>query len=148
MTPVNNLDELRWYEGCYYSWDRDRGILTISQKQFADALVITFYVTSKQSVPLRAGENEDEGVGNWPLRALVRCLMWLSASTHPEFPHVERAVARYYWFGIHKITFPSSPRASGESVITDGITYVNVRPYCTSLALCLSLCLLQLYTEL
>ena len=42
MTPVNNLNELRWYEGCYYSWDRDRSILTISQKRFADALVIHF----------------------------------------------------------------------------------------------------------
>ena len=42
MTPTNNLNELRWYEGCYYSWDRDRGILTISQKKFADALVIHF----------------------------------------------------------------------------------------------------------
>ena len=55
MTSVNNLDELRWYEGCYYSWDRDRGILTIFQKRFPDALVITFYVASKHSVRLRAG---------------------------------------------------------------------------------------------
>ena len=34
MIPVKNLGELKWYGGCFYSRDRDRGTLTISQQSF------------------------------------------------------------------------------------------------------------------
>ena len=49
------------------------GTLMISQKTFADELVKTFFVTSRQSVPLRVGVklekfDEDERVENWPFR--------------------------------------------------------------------------------
>ena len=52
MVPVKNLYELRWYGGCHYTREREMGILTISQKTFADELVKTFCVTSTQSIPL------------------------------------------------------------------------------------------------
>ena len=29
--PVKNLGDLKWYEGCRYSRDRERGTLTISE---------------------------------------------------------------------------------------------------------------------
>ena len=53
MVPVKNLGGLRWYGGCHYTREREMGTLAISQKTFADELVKTFYVISKQSVPLR-----------------------------------------------------------------------------------------------
>ena len=31
MIPVKNLGELKWYGGCFYSRNRDRRTLTISQ---------------------------------------------------------------------------------------------------------------------
>ena len=37
--PVKNLGELKWYGGCRYSRDRERGTLTISQQSFAEELV-------------------------------------------------------------------------------------------------------------
>ena len=32
--PVKNIGELKWYRGCRYSRDRERGTLAISQKSF------------------------------------------------------------------------------------------------------------------
>ena len=32
--PVNNLGELKWYGGCRYSRDRERGTLVIYQQSF------------------------------------------------------------------------------------------------------------------
>ena len=63
--PVKNLGELKWYGGCRYSSDRERGSLTITQQSFAEELVKKFRVTSVQSVPLRVRVkfeefNEDE----------------------------------------------------------------------------------------
>ena len=55
MVPVKKLGELRWYGGCHYTREREMGTLTISEKTFADVLMKTFCVTSKQSVPLRVG---------------------------------------------------------------------------------------------
>ena len=55
MVPVKNLGELRWSGGYHYTREREMGTLKISQKAFADVLMETFCVTSKQSVPLRVG---------------------------------------------------------------------------------------------
>ena len=100
MTPVNNLGELRWHEGCHYTRRREMDTLTISQKSFADELVKKFCVTSAKSVPLRDGVkleafDEDERVENWPFRELVGSLIWLSTSTRPDISNAVRAVARY-----------------------------------------------------
>ena len=69
MAPVNNLGVRRLYGGCHFTPKREMGTLTIFQKTFADELVKTFCVTSKQSVPLRVGVkleefDEDERVEN------------------------------------------------------------------------------------
>ena len=101
MVPVKNLGELRWYRGCHLIREREMGTLTISQKTFADELVIMFCVTSKQSVPLRVGLkleefDEDEGVENWPFRELIGSLVVISIPTHPDISNAVRAVARYY----------------------------------------------------
>ena len=53
--PVKNLGELKWYGGCRYSRDPQRGTLTISQQSFADELVNKFDVTYVKNVPLRVG---------------------------------------------------------------------------------------------
>ena len=100
MVPVKNLAELRWYEGCHYTREREIGTLTISQKPFADELVKTFCVTSTEIVPLRVGVklekfDEDDRVENWPFRELVGSLMWLSISTRLDISNAVRAVARY-----------------------------------------------------
>ena len=56
QTSVKNLDELKWYGGCRYLRNRERGTLTISQKNIAEGLVKTFRVISVQSVPLGVSE--------------------------------------------------------------------------------------------
>ena len=37
--PVKHLGESKWYGGCRYSRDRERGTLTMSQQSFEEALV-------------------------------------------------------------------------------------------------------------
>ena len=51
--PAKNLGELKWYGGCRYSRDRERGTPSISQQSFAEELAKKFLVTSVQSVSLR-----------------------------------------------------------------------------------------------
>ena len=79
--PVKNLGELKWYGGCHYSRDRERSILTISQRCFAKELVEKFHVSSVQSILLRVGVkleglDEDEEFENWSFRKRVCSLMW------------------------------------------------------------------------
>ena len=49
--PVKNLGELKWYGGCRYSRDRERGTLTISQQSFAEELVKKFGVPNDGFLP-------------------------------------------------------------------------------------------------
>ena len=98
-TPVKNVGELKWYGGCLYSRDRERGTLTISQQIFTEELK-KFGVTSVQNVPLRVGLklekfDEDEETESWPFRELVGDLMWLAISTRPGISNAVRSVARY-----------------------------------------------------
>ena len=89
IIPVKNLGELKWYGGCFYLRDRDRGTLTISQQSFAEKLVKEFCVDSVQNVPIKVGVKlEDFSVDNetedWPFRELVGSLVWLSSPTRPD----------------------------------------------------------------
>ena len=98
--PVKNLGDLKWYGGCRYSRDRNRGTLTISQQSFAEELVEKFRVTSLPSVPLKVEVkleefDENEETASWPFRALVGGLMWLAISTRPDIYNAVRSVARY-----------------------------------------------------
>ena len=100
MIPVKNLGELRWYGGCHYSRNRERGTLTISQQSFAEELMKKFGVTDERNVPLRVGVkleefDECEETENWPFRELVGSLMWLAISTRPDISNAVRSVARY-----------------------------------------------------
>ena len=100
MIPVKNPDELKWYGGCRYSRDRERGTLTISKHSFAEELVKKFRVTSIQSVLLRVRVkleefDEDKETESWPFRELVRDLMWLAILTRPDTSNAVRSVARY-----------------------------------------------------
>ena len=99
LVQVKTSRELRWFGNCHYSWDRERGTLTISQKTFAYELGKMFQVISEQNVPLRVGVklekfDDDKLVENWACRVLVASLMWLSTSTRPDILNVVGTVAR------------------------------------------------------
>ena len=55
MVPVKNLGELRWYSGCFYQGDWEKGVLTISQHTFAEQLASEYGVEYDKSVPLPVG---------------------------------------------------------------------------------------------
>ena len=97
--PAKNLGELKWYGGCRYSRDRERGTLTISQQSFAEELVKKFRVTSVQSVPLRVKVkskefDEDLETESWSFREVVG-LVWLAISTRPDISNAVRSISRY-----------------------------------------------------
>ena len=52
MVPVKNLGELRWYSGCFYERDWDKGVLKISQQTFAQQLADEYGIEFGESVPL------------------------------------------------------------------------------------------------
>ena len=58
LIPAKSLSELKWYGGCHYSRDRERG--TLSQQNFAEELVKKFHVNSKESIPLGVNVKLDE----------------------------------------------------------------------------------------
>ena len=100
MVPVKNLGELRWYSGCFYERDREKGHLNISQQSFAEQLGDEYGIEYGKSVPLPVGTalaefDKNEASGDWPFRELVGSLMWLSTQTRPDISNAVRAVARY-----------------------------------------------------
>lgn len=100
VVPINNVGELRWYAGCHYSRDKVAGLLTISQKSFAEKTVKQFGVTTGRNTPLSPDLflevfDEEEPTGDWPYRELVGSLLWLSNQTRPDISNAVRAVARY-----------------------------------------------------
>ena len=57
MIPVKNLGELRWYSGCFYERDWEKGDLKISQQMFAEQLADDYGMEFGKSVPLPVGTN-------------------------------------------------------------------------------------------
>ena len=55
MVPVKNLGELRWYSGCFYERDWEKGALKISQNTFAEQLADEYGIEFGKSVPLSVG---------------------------------------------------------------------------------------------
>ncbi|CAN0053408.1 unnamed protein product [Pylaiella littoralis] len=49
---VKNLGELRWYSGCFYEKDLERGKLTISQKTYAEELAAEYDVEWGRNIPM------------------------------------------------------------------------------------------------
>ena len=101
MVPVKSLGELRFFSGCLYERDGERGTLKISQPTYPIQLVEKYGEKDGKSIPLPAGMrlgglDENETTGNWPFRELVGPLMWLSTQTRPDIANAVRAVARYY----------------------------------------------------
>ena len=101
MVPVKNLGELRWYSGCFYERDWEKGVLKISQQIFAEQLADEYGIELGRSVLLPVGTklakfDKDEAPGNWPFRELVGSLiMWLSTQSRPDISNAVRAVTRY-----------------------------------------------------
>lgn len=100
MVPVKNLGELRWYSGCFYERDFDRGVLKISQQTYAEELAGEYGVEWGKDVPLPVETklteyDENEESVSFRFRELVGSLMWLSTQTRPDISNAVRAVARY-----------------------------------------------------
>ena len=54
MVPVKNLEELKWYSGCFYERDREARRLKISQQTHTEELGEKFDVNWGGSIPLSA----------------------------------------------------------------------------------------------
>ena len=102
LFPINNLGVLRWYAGCHYFRDKAAGLFTISYR----SLFLRrrewkkFGVIAGRNTPLPIDVfveefDEDEPDGVWPLRELVRSLMWLANQTRPDISKAVKAVARF-----------------------------------------------------
>ena len=100
MVQLKNLVELRWYSGCFYERDWEKGLLTISQRTFAEQLVSEYGVKYGKSVPLPVGTkfaklDKNEAPAGWPFRELIGSMMWLATQTRPDTSNALRVVARY-----------------------------------------------------
>ena len=100
MVLVKNLGKLRWYSGCFYERDWEKGVLKISHQTFAEQLADEYGIEFGKRIPPPAGTklakfDKDEAPGNWPFRELVGSLMRLSTQTRPDISNAIRAVARY-----------------------------------------------------
>ena len=87
LVPVKNLGQLRWYSGCFYETDWEKGILTISQQTFAEQLANEYGAEYGRSVPMPVGTglgpfDEDEAQRNWPLRE--RTSRFTDAAIYPD----------------------------------------------------------------
>ena len=100
MVPVKNLADLRWYSGCVYERDWEKGVIFSSQQRFAEQWADEYEIEFGKSAPLSVGTrfaefDENEAPGDWPFREMIGSLMWLSTQTRPDISNAARAVARY-----------------------------------------------------
>ena len=51
LVPINNLGELRWYDGCHYFRDNVADLLTISHMSFTENTVNQLGVTASRNTP-------------------------------------------------------------------------------------------------
>ena len=95
MVPVKNLGGLRSYLGYFYEKDREKGVLKISQRTFAEQLAKEYGIEFGKNVALPVGTklakfDKDDPPGNWPFRELVGSIMWLSTQTRPDISNAVR----------------------------------------------------------
>ena len=113
--PVKHLGELTWYMGCSFVRDMQEGSLSISQKNFATAVVERFGVTTEFDTPSSTSvellpRSEDEARTTEPYREAVGSLMWLANTTRPDLSQAVGAVARHshdpsdaHWKAVKRI---------------------------------------------
>ena len=101
IIPFKKLGELRWYSGCFYERDWEKGMMTISQQTFAEQLASEYGVESYgKSVPLSVGTklanfDKNEAPGHWPFNELVGFSHVAGNSDLADISNPARAVARY-----------------------------------------------------
>ena len=101
MVPVKILGELRWYSGCFFERDWEKGVLNISQQTFTDQLAHDHGIEFGKSVMLPVGTklakfDKDDTPAIWSFRELLGSLMWPSPQTRPDISNAVIAVARYW----------------------------------------------------
>ena len=101
--------------GCSFERNVREGSLTISQKNFASALVERFGITAECDNPSSTSvellpRSEDEAQTTEPYREAVGSLMWLANTTRPDLAQAVGAVARYahdpseaHWKAVKRI---------------------------------------------
>lgn len=100
LVPVKSLGELKWYSGCYYERDVEKGRLKISQQTYTEELAEKYGVTGGGSIPIPATwklwdfDDEEPNVV-FPFRELIGALLWIALLTRPDLTNAVRAVARY-----------------------------------------------------
>ena len=113
--PTNNLGKLRYYTGCSFKRDKQRGTLTISQAACVNKLLERFNITTTSPIPaspsnyLRPRE-ETEAETEEPFREAVGSLMWVANMTRPDILNAVREVARHshspsdaHWKAVNQI---------------------------------------------
>lgn len=65
MVPVKNLGELRLYAGCVYDRNKEAGLLTISQKTYAETLVAEYHKRKKYPAFCRRKTPRDRRGGGY-----------------------------------------------------------------------------------
>ena len=96
MVPVKNLEELKWYSGCFYERDREAGRPKILHQTYTEELGEKFDVNWGGMIPLPTTcklceFDVDEPTIGRVHRELIGSLLWIM----PDIVNPVRAVARY-----------------------------------------------------
>ena len=98
--PTNDLRECTWYDECGIDRNAELGMIKLSQEAYVESLMTHFDVHTTYDTPASPGadlgpKRNDESGGDWPVRAAVGSLLWLSIMTRPDITNAMRAAARY-----------------------------------------------------
>ncbi|CAB1101563.1 unnamed protein product [Ectocarpus sp. CCAP 1310/34] len=87
-SPVKDLGECTWYDGCAIAMDVENGITKLSQTAYIESMLKRFDVTTTAFTPAATDadlgpKRDDEPAVDKPVREAIGCLMWTKL-TRPD----------------------------------------------------------------
>lgn len=104
--PIKDAGPLSWFLGCSINYDRRKGMLSISQTEFAKNILsrakmtscnpVSVPITERLTIPEEPpSQDELQELKNIPYRSVVGALLYLAVCTRPDLAYTVNQLTRF-----------------------------------------------------